>query len=535
MVHCTTKLLSYLLIIVFLGSNVVHSDYDNEYENEFLENSHNVMSIPMNDWWPMYHHDSGNTGYSTSYGPNTNDVLWIFNANGTINSPSIYNEKIFITTQKDNSPISLNSFLYCLDEDANEIWSYKSIDNLISTPAIYNGYVYIVSENGNIHCIHEQNGNQIWKVESNDQFISSPIVSDGKIILGSREGNVFCFDANAGDELWNTQIGVDMQCTPAVVDGRVFVSNFCLDISNGQKLWNSELGLSLLSTPAVYDNKVYMGCIDELFYCHNASTGETIWDFYTGSMRWQSSPAVAYDKIYVGTGFGFVYCIDAENGDGLWSAKMGNPSLYSPAVCDDKVYIGSVDGVMYCLDAHTGDEIWKYRTSKPFSYSPAIADGRVYIGSGNRLYCFSSDQHLIPNLYSEGNLHWSDIKPGSQIKNNIIVQNVGQPNSKLDWRIDSYPEWGNWTFNPDGGDELEPEDGAIIVEITIDIPNDQQASFSGQVKIVNIENDDDFEILEVTVSTVKNKEIQHPFIRFIKHHSPLLEILQYAFGLKFQF
>ncbi|GAH26141.1 unnamed protein product, partial [marine sediment metagenome] len=50
-----------------------------------------------------------------------------------------------------------------------------------------------------------------------------------------------------------------------------------------------------------------------------------------------------------------------------------------------------------------------------------------------------------PDLDCTGTLSWTGITPGDTASGSITVENVGAIDSLLDWQIDSYPDWGDWS------------------------------------------------------------------------------------------
>jgi hypothetical protein len=278
-----------------------------------------------------------------------------------------------------------------------------------------------------------------------------------------------------------------------------------LDLNNGNKIWISDVGIPLLSSPSYYQNKIFIGSQDEKFYCIDARTGNKIWKFYIGSMNWKTSPSVAYGNVYVGNKFGFIYCLNVDDGEYIWSTKMSARAVSSPSICDGKIYIGSVDNNLYCLDAYTGEKIWNFSTDDPFFTSSAIADGKIFSASGNSLFCFGSTHDQNADLKCEGFFQFENVKPSSIIRTNFSIENIGPINSELNWNIESFPEWGNWTFTPNFGINLSPSDGKVIVEIILETPNIKDCSFSGEVKVINREDADDYEIIETILTTSKTK------------------------------
>ncbi len=111
----------------------------------------------------------------------------------------------------------------------------------------------------------------------------------------------------------------------------------------------------------------------------------------------------------------------------------------------------------------------------------------------------------IPDLECNGTLGWNDVKPGSTVIGSFTLKNIGDTGSLLDWKVDSWPSWGSWTFSPENGEGLKPEDEPIIVNIELIAPDQKNQQFDGEIKIINIENPDDFHIFEFTLKTLKNK------------------------------
>ena len=130
-----------------------------------------------------------------------------------------------------------------------------------------------------------------------------------------------------------------------------------------------------------------------------------------------------------------------------------------------------------------------------------------------------------PDLECVGSLRWGSVKPGTVLNTKIYVKNIGESNSELNWMISSYPDWGSWTFTPSSGTDLTPEDGITTIEVTIVAPENKQ-EFSGIVKIVNINNSEDFCNLHVSLSTLRNKITTNTlFLRFLERFPILQKLL----------
>lgn len=107
----------------------------------------------------------------------------------------------------------------------------------------------------------------------------------------------------------------------------------------------------------------------------------------------------------------------------------------------------------------------------------------------------------IPMLECTGSLSFVDVKPGDSVTGSFTVKNNGDPLSLLNWEISSYPSWGSWTFTPDSGVGLTPEDGMVTVTVDIIAPNDPQTQFSGQITLINSDDPSETCIIDVALAT----------------------------------
>lgn len=113
-----------------------------------------------------------------------------------------------------------------------------------------------------------------------------------------------------------------------------------------------------------------------------------------------------------------------------------------------------------------------------------------------------------PDLNCEGELNWNRVKPGEEVTDCFIVENIGGAGSELNWEITDWPEWGEWYFSPMSGTNLKPEDGKITVNVTVIAPKESNKKFTGEIKIENKDNINDFEIIQVTLTTPRNKALK---------------------------
>jgi hypothetical protein len=124
-----------------------------------------------------------------------------------------------------------------------------------------------------------------------------------------------------------------------------------------------------------------------------------------------------------------------------------------------------------------------------------------------------------PNLECSGTLSLSGRKGGST-QGTFTVENIGNEWSYLDWKIDSYPGWGTWSFNPSTGEGLT---GETTVTVNVNIPQELKSEYSGKIKVVNKNDASDYDTVSITLKTIKNKDYTHPvFLEKLYQRMPLL-------------
>ncbi len=128
----------------------------------------------------------------------------------------------------------------------------------------------------------------------------------------------------------------------------------------------------------------------------------------------------------------------------------------------------------------------------------------------------------IPDLDCDGSLSWTEVTPEETVTGTFTVENIGDPLSLLDWEIESYPDWGAFTFDPDGGLDLTPEAGAVTVTVEVVAPEDPETEFEGEIVLVNSEDPDDICIIDVALATpVSQQSLIFQFFEMLAQRFPI--------------
>jgi len=233
----------------------------------------------------------------------------------------------------------------------------------------------------------------------------------------------------------------------------------------------------------------------------------------------------------IGSGDSQIYLIKTDNfGNQIWRREFGGDNYdvgYSIDQTNDGGYIiagytnsfgSGSDGWIIKTDEE-GNKIWD-KTFGPYGefYSVEQTKEGGYIMAGQTEYYgppksnvwlvkVAPDYEYQPDLFCSGKFNWTDIKPGLTFTDSFNVQNTGGDLSLLDWRIESYPEWGNWTFTPSDYNDLKPGDGNCTVNIEIKTPNEILKTFNGTIIVVSKHDSSDYCTISVYLTTSKIKTI----------------------------
>ncbi len=182
------------------------------------------------------------------YDPKTGTELWRLSPNSeiTVATPVVADSLIFITNgYRPITPVyaikpggsgdisiadSLNSGIFIL-------WRVKKGGTYMPTPVAYKGFLYTLSNGGNLTCYEASSGKIIYKnvIQGGGAFTSSPVAADGKIYCTSEQNGVFVIKAGPEFELIATNpVGEICMASPAISDGDIIIRAqhhvFCFSI-----------------------------------------------------------------------------------------------------------------------------------------------------------------------------------------------------------------------------------------------------------------------------------------------------------------
>ncbi len=168
---------------------------------------------------------------------NTGDVLWRFlGARGGYNSSALIDgDRLICVHGLENIDSSVIGRMVALDlavqpengvlPASAERWR-RDLVSFSSSPALYDGRVYLTSQNGDLHCIDPATGADHWHVKlATSQLHASPLCADGKVYVPLPEGEFYVVRAggDTAQVLGHAQLAGSCLGQPAVAAGRVLV------------------------------------------------------------------------------------------------------------------------------------------------------------------------------------------------------------------------------------------------------------------------------------------------------------------------
>jgi outer membrane protein assembly factor BamB len=349
--------------------------------------------------WPIFRGDPQLTGCSEVTLPDTLALLWSFRTGDEVrSSPVIGSGRVFIG--------SYDGKVYALSlAKGEEIWAFDTGDAVEAPPLFLDGTVYVGSLDGVFHALDAESGEKRWEARTDGKIVGSanwvalPGREGNRILLGSHDSILRCFNAATGEVLWSFEAQSYINGAPAVYGDKVVFGGcdsnvYVISAKNGKPIASVEAGSYVPASVSVAGDRAYLCHYDNEILCVDLREKTIVWrygDEKEGSPFF-SSPAVCPDRVVAGSQDEKVHCVRRSDGEGLWKfSTLGNVDS-SPVVCDDKVVVGSDDGRLYLLRLEDGAKLWSFEVGESISGSAAVVPGLVVVGAADgRIYAFRNN------------------------------------------------------------------------------------------------------------------------------------------------
>jgi outer membrane protein assembly factor BamB len=97
--------------------------------------------------------------------------------------------------------------------------------DVLSTPAVYDGLLFVADCGRKVHCLEAATGRPLWTHDINGEVWASPLVADGKVYLGTRGGQFLVFGASREKRvLLTTDLGNPISATVTAANGVIYIA-----------------------------------------------------------------------------------------------------------------------------------------------------------------------------------------------------------------------------------------------------------------------------------------------------------------------
>jgi outer membrane protein assembly factor BamB len=164
---------------------------------------------------------------------NPKDSVWPHTRNELISTPVVYQGLVYIANGQDPEHGEGVGHLYCIDPtkrgditQSGRVWHFDKIRRSISTAAIVDGIVYYPDFSGFLHALDAKTGQLYWTHDMFAAMWSSPLVADGKLYLGDEDGDVVVMQAGKEKKvLGEMSMGSSVYSTVVPANGALFIAN----------------------------------------------------------------------------------------------------------------------------------------------------------------------------------------------------------------------------------------------------------------------------------------------------------------------
>ncbi len=329
----------------------------------------------------------------------TGAVIWRYQPRdfrGTFSSVSVLGDYVAFGEGLHITKDARITVLRLIDDGRNYefLWEYRTSCHVESTPAIYDGKVFVGAGDDGLYCIalDPLPGNQpniLWRLTPEEGYHdveSSPAAADGKVWFGlGIDGHaVVCADANTGKERWRTPTPYPVFGHPTIVSNRLYVGMGTGDfIFTAEQVRETRMaamrsrGASQEELDAAFKALAPAGAV----WCLDADNGEVLWK-RERERNVLGAVAAADGRLYFGDRAGVITSVTYDN-QALRERRVNEPVIASPAVSLNYVYAVTTSGKLYVMDKTTLEPIWDMQLGSAGLYlsSPAVARGQLYVGT----------------------------------------------------------------------------------------------------------------------------------------------------------
>jgi outer membrane protein assembly factor BamB len=172
------------------------------------------------------------SNFIRGYDPASGKELWRLGGSSKITAPTpVYSDDLILVAsgRRPEAPIFAIRAGASGDITGSQsvAWSKQQRGSYMPTPLIYDGYVYVLNNDGVFACYALADGQEIYRQRIPDAgsgFSASPVASDGKIYLSNEDGQIIVVKAGPKFELLaRNDMAEPVMATPAISGGLLII------------------------------------------------------------------------------------------------------------------------------------------------------------------------------------------------------------------------------------------------------------------------------------------------------------------------
>jgi outer membrane protein assembly factor BamB len=212
------------------GDRILHGQWSTPTVSKIGDTVQVIMG--QGDGWVRgYEAETGKKLWE--FDTNPKDAVWPKTRNELIATPVVYEGLVYIANGQDPEHGEGVGHLYAIDPtkrgditQSGLVWRYDKIRRSISTAAIKDGILYYPDFSGFLHCLDAKTGHPYWVHDILAAVWGSALVADGKVYVGDEDGDVIVLQH--GKELKvlaEMNMGSSVYSTGVPANGALFYSN----------------------------------------------------------------------------------------------------------------------------------------------------------------------------------------------------------------------------------------------------------------------------------------------------------------------
>jgi outer membrane protein assembly factor BamB len=364
------KKLSFIIFLLLLSFSVIPSLFS---------------QTGQKNCWQIFRSDKQLSGYSEIVLPSSMRLAATFRTNDEIKSSPVVCNGIIYTGSGDGN-------IYALSLAGKLKWKYEIGTAIEAPPLLYENLVITGSLDEKVYALDNKTGELKWKYATEGQIMGSANFFNTKgkeiILVGSYDYFLHAINPKTGEGIWKYESDNFINGAVAVyrdyaIFGGCDAHVHLIDITTGESYDKIELGTYIAGSGTVSGDMFYIGDYDGQFSAVELRNRSIEWRFKNPDQNasFIASPAIKGNKIVIGARDKNMYCFDKRDGKTLWTFGTQGKIDSSPVICGEKVLFASMDGWIYVISLKDGKEIWSFEIGSPVIGSPAVFDDGFTLGA----------------------------------------------------------------------------------------------------------------------------------------------------------